>query len=215
MILSSGPPGQPLAVWDAPAPRATASRGLLPAMTGTFVSMDSIEDVAGPSRRGSELTEQSSTHSVLSHTDNFRYPGRARDAADIQQNRSGRAPMTHSTIAERLATFAAELDVDTLPDAVRERAKACLIHAMVVGIAGGAADFGRHAEQTSDGSIEQPAAGGYARSLVTGHWHPAAAAAFINGVHLHARAQEDTHGTFHPGVSVIPAALAAAETGHV
>ena len=95
--------------------------------------------------------------------------------------------MTHSTIAERLATFAAELDVDALPDAVRERAKACLIHAMVVGIAGGAADFGRHAEQTSDGSIEQPAAGGYARSLVTGHWHPAAAAAFINGVHRHAR----------------------------
>ena len=85
--------------------------------------------------------------------------------------------MTHSTIAERLATFAAELDVDALPDTVRERAKACLIHAMVVGIAGGAADFGRHAEQTSDGSIEQPAAGGYARSLVTGHWHPAAAAA--------------------------------------
>ena len=67
--------------------------------------------------------------------------------------------MTHSTIAERLATFAAELDVDALPDAVRERAKACLIHALVVGIAGGAADFGRHAEQTSDGSIEQPAAG--------------------------------------------------------
>ena len=123
--------------------------------------------------------------------------------------------MTHSTIAERLATFAAELDVDALPDTVRERAKACLIHALVVGIAGGAADFGRHAEQTSDGSIEQPAAGGFARSLVTGHWHPAAAAAFINGVHLHARAQEDTHGTFHPGVSVIPAALAAAESGHV
>ena len=123
--------------------------------------------------------------------------------------------MTHSTIAERLATFAAELDVDKLPDAVRERAKACLIHAIVVGIAGSAADFGQQAEQASDGSIEQPDARGYARSLVTGHWHPAAAAAFINGVHLHARAQEDTHGTFHPGVSVIPAALAAAESGHV
>lgn len=123
--------------------------------------------------------------------------------------------MTHSTIAERLATFAAELDVDALPDAVRERAKACLVHAMVVGIAGSAADFGRQAEQTSEGSIEPPGAGGHARSLVTGHWHAAPAAAFINGVHLHARAQEDTHGTFHPGVSVIPAALAAAESGHV
>ncbi|MGB3481093.1 MAG: MmgE/PrpD family protein [Mycobacterium sp.] len=119
--------------------------------------------------------------------------------------------MTEQTVVERLGTFAAEITVDELPDAVVQRAKACLLHALVVGAAGSVAEFGRRAEQTSIGWIDVPDRGGFARSLVSGHWHPAEAAAFVNGVQLHARAQEDTHGTFHPGVCVIPAALASAE----
>ena len=123
--------------------------------------------------------------------------------------------MTGSTIAQRLGTFAAELQPDTLPPAVMQRARACLLHALAVGIAGSAAGFGQQAELTSHGADRKPDPSGYGRSLLTGRWHPATSAAFINGVHLHARAQEDTHGTFHPGVSVIPAVLAAAETGDV
>ena len=123
--------------------------------------------------------------------------------------------MTGSTIAERLGIFAAELRVDALPPVVGRRAKACLLHAVAVGMAGTAAGFGQRAELTSQGFEHKPDPRGYARSLVTGRWHPATSAAFINGVHLHARAQEDTHGTFHPGVSVIPAVLAAAETDDV
>jgi 2-methylcitrate dehydratase PrpD len=123
--------------------------------------------------------------------------------------------MTGSTIAERLGTFAADLRVDALPLVVGRRAKACLLHALAVGMAGSAAGFGQRAELTSQGSERRPDLGGYARSLLTGRWHPATSAAFINGVHLHARAQEDTHGTFHPGVSVIPAVLAAAESDDV
>jgi 2-methylcitrate dehydratase PrpD len=123
--------------------------------------------------------------------------------------------MTGSTIADRLGAFAAALQVDALPPDVTQRAKACVLHALAVGIAGSAAGFGRRAELTSHGSEHKPDHGGDARSLVTGRWHPATSAAFINGVHLHARAQEDTHGTFHPGVSVIPSVLAAAETDDV
>ena len=123
--------------------------------------------------------------------------------------------MSGSTIAERLGVFAAGLEVDALPQSVVERTTGCLIHALAVGMAGSAAGFGRQAEQASPGVSSPPNLEGYARSLVTGQWHPASTAAFINGVHLHARAQEDTHGTFHPGVSVIPAALAAAESSAV
>lgn len=123
--------------------------------------------------------------------------------------------MAGSTIAERLGAFAADLEVDALPLPVVERAKGCLIHALAVGMAGSAAGFGRRAEQVTPGVSSPPNRRGYARSLVTGQWHPASTAAFINGVHLHARAQEDTHGTFHPGVSVVPAALAAAEASAV
>lgn len=121
--------------------------------------------------------------------------------------------MSLRTIAEDLSRYAA--GVDTPPLQVTGRAKACLLHALAVGMAGTVAEFGRYAEQTSVGTADKPSARGYARSLVTGRWHPLEAAAFINGVHLHARAQEDTHGTFHPGVCVIPAALAAAEDENV
>jgi 2-methylcitrate dehydratase PrpD len=123
--------------------------------------------------------------------------------------------MTGSTIAERLAIFAAGLGVGALPRDVERRAKACLLHGLAVGMAGSAARFGQRAELTSPGFERKPDSSGYARSLLSGRWHPATSAAFINGVHLHARAQEDTHGTFHPGVSVIPAVLAAAETADV
>ncbi|MFC9552288.1 MmgE/PrpD family protein [Rhodococcus sp. NPDC056960] len=123
--------------------------------------------------------------------------------------------MADSTIAERLGVFASTLEIDALPRPVVDRVTGCLIHALTVGMAGSTAGFGRRAEQAGPGVSSPSNLGGYARSLVTGQWHPASTAAFINGVHLHARAQEDTHGTFHPGVSVLPAALAAAETSAV
>jgi 2-methylcitrate dehydratase PrpD len=117
--------------------------------------------------------------------------------------------MDDMTVAQRLGAFAAGLGAEELLEAVSLRAKSCLLHALVVGLAGSVADFGRQAEQISVG-VTDPRPG-LARSLRSGLWHPTETAAFINGVQLHARAQEDTHGTFHPGVCVIPAALAAAE----
>lgn len=120
--------------------------------------------------------------------------------------------MRDSTIAERLGSFAAGVAFVETPEQVQRRTTACLLHALAVGMAGNVAVFGRQAERTSTGWTDRPDIDGFARSLVTGRWHPLGAAAFINGVQLHARAQEDTHGTFHAGVCVIPAALAAAES---
>lgn len=114
-------------------------------------------------------------------------------------------------IAERLANFASALSIDSVPPAVLERAKACILHAIIVGSAGVEAQFGQMAESAMERTNPGVPESGPSRSLVSGRHHPAPQAAFINGAHFHARAQEDTHGTFHPGVTVIPAALAAAE----
>lgn len=119
--------------------------------------------------------------------------------------------MTAPTIAERLGSFAASVAYEQTPQHVQRRAKACTLHALTVGAAGAVCDLGRRAERTSPGWIDRPDRAGFATSLVTGRWHPLESAAFVNGVQLHARAQEDTHGTFHAGVCVIPAALAAAQ----
>jgi len=101
-----------------------------------------------------------------------------------------------TSISQRLGGFAAGLEYDTVPADVVRRAKACLLHGLVVGAGAATTGLGTAAEKAI----------GSARNA------PEALAAFVNGVVLHARVQEDTHGTFHPGVTVIPAALAVAET---
>ncbi|CCQ46142.1 mmgE/PrpD family protein [Pseudarthrobacter siccitolerans] len=118
---------------------------------------------------------------------------------------------TTSTIAERLALFACEVKVGDAPALVLERVKACLIHAIMVGAAGMDAPFGMAAERAM-GPGDPELRAGRSRSLITGDYHSPPIAAFINASLFHARAQEDTHGTFHPGITVIPAALAAAES---
>jgi 2-methylcitrate dehydratase PrpD len=105
-----------------------------------------------------------------------------------------------------LGSFAAGIDAADLPGAVVEKAKACLLHGLVVGAAGVATGFGQMAEEAL-GSFD----GGPALLLGSGRRAPAPAAAFANAALLHARVQEDTHGTAHLGTVVIPAALAAAE----
>lgn len=120
-------------------------------------------------------------------------------------------PTKTRTIAERLAEFACEVNVGDAPESVVERVKACLVHATIVGAAGIDAPYGMAAERAmGPGGRELRA--GQSRSLVTGDYHSPHVAAFINASLFHARAQEDTHGTFHPGITVIPAALAAAES---
>lgn len=115
--------------------------------------------------------------------------------------------MSSATLSRRLGAFAAGVEVAELPVVVRDRARDCLVHGLVVGAAGVGAGFGEAAEHAVGGGSDS----GPATLLGSGRRVDAAAAAFANGALLHARAQEDTHGTFHAGVAVIPAVLATAE----
>ncbi|MGW4034416.1 MmgE/PrpD family protein [Streptomyces sp. NPDC004838] len=108
-------------------------------------------------------------------------------------------------VVERLGAFAAGLEFGRLPSAVVTRAKDCVVHGLVVGAAGRGVGFG----EAADAALGD--AGGGAHLLGSGRTASPHLAAFANSALMHARAQEDTHGTFHPGVTVIPAALAAAE----
>jgi 2-methylcitrate dehydratase PrpD len=112
---------------------------------------------------------------------------------------------TVASVNGRLGAFAAGLALDDVPEAVVERAKDCLIHGLVVAHAGIGVGFAELAEEALGASS------GNAHVLASGATAAAPLAAFANGALLHARAQEDTHGTFHPGVATIPAALAVAE----
>jgi 2-methylcitrate dehydratase PrpD len=110
------------------------------------------------------------------------------------------------SLNRELGEFAAGLEAAATPDAVRERARSCLVHGLVVGAASVQTGFGDVAERALG-----PAGESGSRSLLSGCRYPPQIAAHINGTLLQARAQEDTHGTFHAGVVVLPAALAAAE----
>ncbi|MBI4581161.1 MAG: MmgE/PrpD family protein, partial [Planctomycetes bacterium] len=102
----------------------------------------------------------------------------------------------------------ADLDLGTVPAEVVDKARACLLHGIVVGLAGVKADFPAIAWKCTP---ETGSPGG-ARLLIDGRLTGRAQAAFANGVLLHARVQEDTHGTSHIGTVAIPAALAVAES---
>ena len=109
-----------------------------------------------------------------------------------------------------LARFAAGIDHDALPEAVRMKAKACLLYGLAVGAAGAGTRLPGVAARMFD-RTESDGGSGTVRRLLDGARGSPAAAAFANAVLLHARIQEDAHPAGHVGVVVLPAALAAAE----
>lgn len=105
-----------------------------------------------------------------------------------------------------LARFAAEVELRTLPAEIEEKAKACLLYAMAVGIAGLRMPQARQATAAvADRSV------GKATRFFDDQKCDAADAAFANGTLFHARVQDDAHPAGHVGVVVTPAALAVAE----
>ena len=109
-----------------------------------------------------------------------------------------------------LARFAASADAGAWPDAVRAKARACLLYGLAVGAAGAGTRLPRLAARMLD-CTEPDGGAGTAHRLLDGVRRPPAAAAFANAVLLHSRIQEDAHPAGHVGVVVLPAALAAAE----
>lgn len=114
------------------------------------------------------------------------------------------------TLARRFARFAADLQYDDLPSQVVDKAKACILHCVGVGLAGHGSAAVRAARSAVLAHERADPSG--ASLLVTGERVSPYGAAFVNSSLMHARLQEDAYHTgSHPGVMIVPAALAVAE----
>jgi hypothetical protein len=116
------------------------------------------------------------------------------------------------TLARKLARFAMGLRYEDLPPAVLDKAKACILHCIGVGLAGhgsGAVRAARAAILAEEGQHGERGA----TIMVSGDRATPYGAAFVNSALMHAKLQEDAYHTgSHPGVMIVPAALAVAET---
>ncbi|GAC1392853.1 MAG: MmgE/PrpD family protein [Ktedonobacteraceae bacterium] len=117
------------------------------------------------------------------------------------------------TLTQELARFVFGLAYNQLPLAVIDKAKACLLHGIAIGLAGMHLEYPQIArrlvasEEQISGRAGASVLGSDLRTTTMG-------AAFANGVLFHSRVQEDTHGTAHTGTVILPAALAIAEREH-
>ena len=116
-----------------------------------------------------------------------------------------------STLSNEVAGFSCQLSYAYLPIEVREKVKTLLLHGLGVGLAAYNTETVRVALE-----VGKKQGSGKATILIDGSQVTPAAAAFVNGVILHSRAQEDNYkrGSIHPGVVIIPAALAIGETAY-
>ena len=112
-------------------------------------------------------------------------------------------------ILARLGRFIAAAACEQLPQDIVQKAKACLLYGLAVGVASVRAPQPRQAARAID--REASARAGGATRLIDGRQLDFPAAAFCNSVLIHSRVQDDSHPCGHLGGVVIPAALAAAE----
>ncbi|WP_439623567.1 MmgE/PrpD family protein [Shinella sp.] len=116
--------------------------------------------------------------------------------------------MTTNSHAHDLIDLVRQISVETLPPAVVEQAKICLLEALGCGVFGASQPWSRILAD------EMIAEGTQGFSTVIGRGRLAApAAALCNGTAIHGYELDDliAESVVHPGAAVIPAALAAAE----
>jgi 2-methylcitrate dehydratase PrpD len=127
---------------------------------------------------------------------------------DTDEVRTAHAPTSGEDYSVVLARFACNLSLDRMPAAAIVAAKANIFDTLACAVAGsGAAGVAEtHQLACEWGGVPQ------APVLVFGEQMPAHHAAWVNGTMAHARDYDDTHdkAVLHAGVSVVPAALAAA-----
>ena len=117
--------------------------------------------------------------------------------------------MADPTLVQQLATCAAKASYDVLPAAVQASAPERVLDIVGLALAALAMDTSQAARGWSaDQGTTGPA------TVIGGGRAPAAQAAFVNGVLAHSLDYDDTHlpSVLHPSASVVPAALAAAES---
>lgn len=108
-----------------------------------------------------------------------------------------------------LARFSSGIEATAMPPDIVERAKACLLYGLAVGVASMETRPARLAASALD--FDYGSAAGTSTRLFDAARVAVGVAAFANSALLHARVQEDAHPAGHVGVVVIPAALAVAE----
>ena len=118
----------------------------------------------------------------------------------------------NQTITTQAGEFCASLNSSSVPDQVQAKAKICIFYGLGIGLlclTEKTAEVASESVIAMDGVSDQSGATCFVNGIKT----PIGSAVFSNAVLLHARCQEDTSGTAHLGVSVIPVALAMLESG--
>ncbi len=115
-----------------------------------------------------------------------------------------------SSLWEQLARFALELPLTTIPDDVMEKACDRVVDTMAAALAGASSRDGLSANRIVSA---EPGSGGSSVWVSGGVTRSSAMAALANGMLAHAIDYDDTHAgsTLHPGVIVVPAAVAVGE----
>jgi len=127
----------------------------------------------------------------------------------VAQTASPAAQQPISSIMEKLSAYMAAAGGRALPDGVVEKAKQHILDTLAAMISGSELPPGRAAIQFARAYGGKEVATVVASNIVCGPIE----AALANGVLGHADETDDSHGPSrsHPGVSVVPAALAAGE----
>jgi len=114
------------------------------------------------------------------------------------------------TIAEQLAHFTSALTRETIPQAVWDKAHACLLNGYGIAMAGLATPYEPVARAAALAMYGGP---GEATLLGSGGTGSVTGAIMANGALFHGRGQEDTCGAAHLGAVTIPLLMALVESG--
>jgi 2-methylcitrate dehydratase PrpD len=113
------------------------------------------------------------------------------------------------SVATGLARFVADLELASVPPDVVEKANCCLLYGLGIGLCSFPTQFAPVAARAAE-MIDCNTAG-QATTWFNGRKSSVNAAVLANSALLHGRCQEDTSGTAHLGVIVLPLALALLE----
>ncbi len=114
------------------------------------------------------------------------------------------------TAAGKLARFIESITIEGIPPDVQEKARCCLLYGLGIGLCSAGTSFAAVSARAAE-VLSTPVPNG-ATVLRTGSTRGVNAALLANAALLHGRCQEDTSGTAHLGVIVIPLMLALWET---
>lgn len=115
------------------------------------------------------------------------------------------------SLALRMAEFVCELELETLPDEVVEKARTCVLNGYGIALGSYTTPFFPVAEKAVLAMDGQRNSG--ATLLASGQKSTVAGAALANAALFHGRAQEDTCGVAHFGAVLLPLLSAMVEAG--